>query len=621
MRFLTKLFFAGSAVALFIFPQKINAENMPAAETGKIIENDLLAGLRADHPRLLLTPADWKNFSEKQKSGDRQFHALMAQLKKNADALLDAPTTGYEKQGFRLLGPARQILERVLTLSVVYRATGEEKYRRRAEKEMLAAAAFPDWNRAHFLDTAETAAGLALGYDWLYADLTPAARQTIREALIEKALRGSTDPKKNGWHRHQNNWIQVCWGGLSLAALAVAEDEPALASEVLAAARKHIHRGLAPYAPDGIYPEGPSYWDYGTTYQVLMIAALESALGTDWDLAKSPGFMASARVQLLLNGATGVSFNFSDGGEQSAFAPASYWFARKLNDPALFVPPVKNTKDRFLTLAALWWPENESSGKTHESKLPLAWHGNGINPVATFRSDATDPNALYLACKAGSARSPHGHMDAGSFVFELDGVRWSSDLGAQDYHSLESKGISIWNYGQNAQRWQIFRLNNFAHSTLTLGEQLHVAEGRTEFTEFSDGSGNAGGHFGATIDMTPVFEGQAKKAVRRFSVNPEKRSAAITDEICGMTAGTEARWAMVTKADVETRGNEAILRKNGKMLRARVSEKQLQFETIPAEPPKDGFNAPNPGTNLLLVRTKAPATGNVTITVELMPTK
>ncbi len=28
-----------------------------------------------------------------------------------------------------------------------------------------------------------------------------------------------------------------------------------------------------------LYPEGPTYWGYGTTYQVILLAALKSALG------------------------------------------------------------------------------------------------------------------------------------------------------------------------------------------------------------------------------------------------------------------------------------------------------------------------------------------------------
>ena len=51
--------------------------------------------------------------------------------------------------------------------------------------EMKAVAAFPDWNPSHFLDVAEMTNALAIGYDWLYDDLTPTDRATIRAAIVE----------------------------------------------------------------------------------------------------------------------------------------------------------------------------------------------------------------------------------------------------------------------------------------------------------------------------------------------------------------------------------------------------------------------------------------------------
>jgi hypothetical protein len=94
-----------------------------------------------------------------------------------------------------------------------------------------------------------------------------------------------------------NNWNQVCWGGMTLGALAVADDQPSPASEILTEAKASIHHGLEAYLPEGVYPEGPGYWGYGTSYQVLMISALQSALGADWGLADSPGLRQSAEWQ------------------------------------------------------------------------------------------------------------------------------------------------------------------------------------------------------------------------------------------------------------------------------------------------------------------------------------
>ena len=86
------------------------------------------------------------------------------------------------KIGKRLLDKSRECLRRVFMLSYAYRTTGEEKYIARAEKELLAVAAFEDWNPTHFLDVAEMTMAVAIGYDWLFDKLSMQTRARLREA-------------------------------------------------------------------------------------------------------------------------------------------------------------------------------------------------------------------------------------------------------------------------------------------------------------------------------------------------------------------------------------------------------------------------------------------------------
>lgn len=41
------------------------------------------------------------------------------------------------------------------------------------------------------------------------------------------------------------------------------------------------------YNPDGNYPEGYGYWGYGTAFECIMLAAMESCTGTDNGLSAS----------------------------------------------------------------------------------------------------------------------------------------------------------------------------------------------------------------------------------------------------------------------------------------------------------------------------------------------
>ena len=94
---------------------------------------------------------------------------------------------------------------------------------------------------------------------------------------------------KAWWTQSEYNWNQVCNGGLAIGALAIADEAPQIASEVVAQAVASTPIALASYAPDGGWAEGPGYWIYATRYTVALLAALESALGTDFGLSDSPG--------------------------------------------------------------------------------------------------------------------------------------------------------------------------------------------------------------------------------------------------------------------------------------------------------------------------------------------
>ena len=170
--------------------------------------------------------------------------AWHANLRATAEKMLDEPTVAYKLIGPRLLAQSRRCLERVYTLGLLYRLDGDKRFAERAKHELFAAAAFKDWNPSHFLDVAEMTHAFGIGYDWLFDALSAEERATLRTAIIEKGLKPSfVDTLPNGargynwWLRVTHNWNQVCNGGLTVGALAIADEEPELAERV-------IHRAL-----------------------------------------------------------------------------------------------------------------------------------------------------------------------------------------------------------------------------------------------------------------------------------------------------------------------------------------------------------------------------------------
>jgi len=583
---------------------------------------DILANLRPEHPRLILTTNIWDGLLAR-RTNDAELSAILAKAVTDARSLLSAPPLVYQKEGKRLLAVSREAMRRIELCSFAYRLTGEKVFLDRAQEDMLTVAAFKDWNPSHFLDTAEMTAGLALGYDWLFDALPAETRATIRQAILDKGIKPGLSPSDahNWWYSSQNNWNQVCFGGLTLGALAIADENPEVARELLTHTRQNNPNGLKPCSPDGIYPEGPGYWNYGTTYQVLMLSALQTALGTDWNLSASPGFLASAAALVEQTGPTGRPFNFSDGHDGVAFNPALFWFAQKLHQPELVCcqnplllhklasPATDTDEDRTFPLLAIW-----TAGLPEEippPALPLAWHGDGPNPVGVFRSSWTDTNALFLAFKGGSAGLNHGHMDAGSFVLDAGGVRWACDLGAQDYYSIESKGWDLFKMAQGSDRWRVYRLNNFSHNTLTLGGKLHNMAADARITAFTTNS--------ATVNLSQIFADQAGSVIRRFSIG-ENKTVVVRDDIAAAKPGLSVRWQMVTHAKISAKNNQATLREDGKALSAKIlSPTGARFEIASAQPPDDGVNAPNPNARILAVNTSVPASGNLTVEIELRP--
>ena len=77
-----------------------------------------------------------------------------------AEATLSSGPVVYEKDasGRRILGKSQAALGRIFCCAYAWRFTGEERFLRHAEQDMLDVCAFPDWNPTHFLDVGDSAA-------------------------------------------------------------------------------------------------------------------------------------------------------------------------------------------------------------------------------------------------------------------------------------------------------------------------------------------------------------------------------------------------------------------------------------------------------------------------------
>ncbi len=580
-----------------------------------------------DHPRLFARTTDWTALRARIVN-DPVSTRLFSSLRADADTLLTTPPVPLIKEGRRLLGPVRIAQLRIVLLAMVARLTDDDRYALRAIEEMRHLAAAPDWNPSHFLDTAEAALALGTGYDWLHDRLSPADRTLIENAIIEKGLRPSFDTpngKPLGWIRGTNNWNQVCHGGLAVAALAIAERDPELARQTVQRAIDNLKYSAHAYAPDGAYPEGPMYWGYGTTFHVLLIEALRTALGTTAGLDAFPGFLASADYIQQVTTPAGRFYAYSDATDKRGFNPALFWFAKRLGRADLVrtdlawvkgsagSAPRKISGDRFIPFALLW---HDPSLKYSDLAAPLHWYARGDNPIGIHRSAWNTPHAVYLAVKGGSPSLNHAHMDAGSFLIEADGVIWAVDTGMQDYHSLESKGIRLWATSQDAQRWQVFRLGPEGHNILRFNNGAQNwkasaiagrfrADGEAPFTQF---------------DLTPLYAGQVTAVRRGVSLRADHRIV-IQDEWTALPEKpADVTWQWLTFADVTITGNTLTLSQKGERLHLAVrSAPDLRIEVEDVSAPRQPYDVANPGLKRIRIHTSTASGGQGSIHLLITP--
>ncbi|HQK70409.1 MAG TPA: heparinase II/III family protein [Bacteroidales bacterium] len=576
------------------------------------------SGQVPDHPRILLLKGE-ENQVKANINTDYYWKIVHDMIIAECNVIISNPPVERILIGRRLLDKSREALKRIFYLSYAYRITGNRAFLDRAEKEMLAVSAFTDWNPSHFLDVAEMTMAVAIGYDWLYESLSENTRQVVRDAIINKGLKPSLDSKYNSWLRATHNWNQVCNAGMTYGALAIWEYDSTLASDIINRACESILLPMEDYKPDGAYPEGYGYWGYGTSFNVMFISAYEKAFGKKFESPATESFLKTAYYMVNMSGPTGQCFNYSDNGSGTGLHPAMFWLASRLGDYSVlyeemkFLGQMKRASDRLLPAMMIW---NAGITKTLvKEPARLMWTGGGKNPVALMRTSWSNPDAIFVGLKGGSPRVNHGHMDVGSFVMESEGVRWAMDFGAQDYNSLEQKGVDLWNMSQNSQRWEVFRYNNFVHNTLTINQQLQRVDGKAEIISSSDNPD----FMNAVMDLAPVYSGQLTSAKRGVAI-ADRKYVIVRDEIQPVSDNTTVRWTMLTSASVKiTDTGTAELTGNGKRLLLKVTQpSDATIKTWPTDPPHD-YDAPNPGTTLAGFEIVVPAGRTTAIEVLLIP--
>lgn len=579
--------------------------------------------MKGVHPRIMATRDDFDKLRQEVKT-NAVMKPWLDKLVTDADNILTQPHSYYFKSdGIRLLSMSRQVLTRSYTLGLAYQLTGDAKYAEYLWGEYSAVCSFTDWNAAnHFLDTAEMTNAVGIGYDWCYDYWTEEQKKVIENGVMalglkqgEKCYLGQSGVN-GSWVTWDWNWNQVCNGGLSVGAMAFMEVDPAFCSWMMETAFRSMENMLGEFAPDGAWKEGPGYWDYTVSYFVYHMAALDTALGTDYGYFSSNNIGQTAYFVTYGESAQG-SFNFHDAGAGLVNSPQIFYFARKLQDGSLTRMRLNDMETYHFSggpLDLLWYDPD------HVSDTVEMWPDRkfGYTEMATFRSAFNDSNALFAGIHGGDNNVAHGNLDSGTFVLDAMGERWASELGADDYNMT--------GYFDNAGggRWQYYRCTAQGQNVIAMNPVTETGQTPTGFTAIERFETKERGGF-AVIDMSPAYAGKVASAYRGMKVDSNRTQVVLQDEI-DLTSTVDLWWFMHTKAeiDIAKNGKSAMLNINGKQMYVVLDTnvKAAKFKDIDAEPlpgsPNPSQQAKNPAYRRLAINIPK-AKNKVEISVRFIP--
>ena len=502
------------------------------------------------HPRLLFSKQEEQRIRDLFGT-EPLLDSLYVGLMKEAERLLLVPPQEDPRREIKntkdILPISREQVYRMVNLALAYRLSGDRRFAEKAEKELVHVCNFPDWDPIHYLDVAEMTTAVAIGYDWLYDVLTPSTRQLVVHSIKTKALDLVVEEYNTGnadsWAKRETNWNVVCNTGMVLGALAIEEHYPELAKHIIGEAVRYIPNCLKHFAPDGVCYEGPAYWGYTNMYLSLLLKALNDNFGGDFGLSEMVGVDKSVLYYMHSTSPSGKIFNFANSGSTAPAAePIYFYFSRAFNQPevATFYRDVlsktvhEGNYFRFYFLSIPWYDTASSTADV----LPKLKVYEGINDIVVFNGNRNIPNSLYLIAKTGDPDMAHQQLDIGTFIVEMNGIRWTDDLGTDNYNLP-----GFWDYKPDGQRWTYFRNSNFSHNTLSIDHKLQNSAGTGEIDRLDD---RAAQPF-VTMNMSTAYAGQSRFVYRTFRMLDDTRIL-VTDSVGLQSPSQSVQWSVITSA-------------------------------------------------------------------------
>ena len=399
----------------------------------------------------------------------------------------------------------QDIFEDIFYLSYSYLTTDDMRYARRAEQEMLAVCALPDWNPSSPEDVAKLTMALAIGYDWLYRALPVHSRSIIGTTIYEKGLRVAEELTMSE---------SIGNIGMLFGALATADRSPEYCRMLIA---KYVEANEQMLAKDSKSLTHIEEWSREAALQAMYSATMKAALGVNPSSSVVESFAEGAETLSYMVAPSLLYYNYGGSSAEANSIAAKYWAAMESGNTSLVAIDERLAvqghfvDDFTLPLYMLFASGQELS----KLRMPNEKLYRGADESVIYHS-GWDANDTYLAIKGGDAAS------AGEYVFESRGVRWTSLTGDVDGR-LVIDGVSGDGQGEGRVR-EVFEASR---------------------------------HHGAVIDLSSLYSAQATSVVRTVELGKGDRLV-VTDNVSCGSQPASIEWSITTAAEAEVVATNTI---------------------------------------------------------------
>lgn len=406
--------------------------------------------------------------------------------------------------------------------ALAYQMTGDKKYSDKirevlgktakvkswADAEMMART--PSWRSE--LQMAHRAFQLALAYDAVYADMSPAERSEVARGLYRLAV----EPLLGDWINEPtrihslnsmgHNWWTSCVGMGALLGLAISNEVPEAAAGAEAAvealpewfdfAGDVIQRKPRTFDRDGGMYESINYASFGITEALLLrMAWLNSHPGVKLEDIPQMELIAPFFCHVAYP-RTGMlhSINFGDShknvtGEGSMLL--AYAMGAENPDVLWYLAQLEPGQHRegfplHFPMGFLYTPRDRKAPATPGLPQSHLWTDFGW---ATMR-DSWEPDATMLAVKSGATWN-HSHADANSLILFHKGVDIIKDAGNCSYGKPEYRKYFFQSEAHNVVRFDGEGQPTFQqyHGTMLPGSVSGLVDGGNIKYVLADGTG------------------------------------------------------------------------------------------------------------------------------------